>query len=102
MTYIEILNFKKLLKQYLDHIILEQRDDSLCKIDDDILENLAIIVSRNMKDGEKVEEIIKNNVKKKIFKLIDKSISYNLKNGTYIDPEKLKNQIRGRLFIKLY
>lgn len=102
MTYIEILNFKKLLKQYLDHIILEQKDDSLYKIDDDILENLAIVVSRNMKDGEKVEEIIKNNIKKKIFKLIDRTVEYNLKNGTYIDPERLKNQVRGRLFIKLY
>lgn len=102
MTYIDILNFKKLLKQYLDHIILEQKDDFLYKIDPEILENLAIIVSMNMEDGKTVEGIIKKNIKKKVFKLIEKSISYNLKNGTYIDPNKLKNQIRGRLSIKLY
>ena len=53
-------NLKDLLSVYIKDTVEYDKKDIMYKLDKDIIEKLAIIVSRNLEDGKTFENIIKN------------------------------------------
>ena len=101
MTYFEIKNLKDLLNCYIKDTVEYDKKDIMYKMDKDIIEKLSIIVSRNLPDGESIENIIRKKLYFRVEELIDSIIKFSLKRGDYINPNDLKKAIKKNLYLKL-
>jgi len=97
MTYFEIKNLKDLLNCYIKDTVEYDKKDIMYKMDKDIIEKLSIIVSRNLPDGESIENIIRKKLYFRVEELIDSTIKFSLKRGDYINPKDLKKQLKNRI-----
>ena len=97
MNYYELKQLKELLKRYIEQITEYDCRDILFKINEDVLDSLAIIVNKHLSDGKSIENIIRRKLEVRIYEMIDNIANYNLKNGMYIKPNKIKLAIKKSL-----
>jgi len=101
MTYFEMKNLKDLLSAYIKDTVEYDKKDIMYKLDKDIIEKLAIVVSRNLEDGENIENIIRKKLYFRVEELIDNIIKFSFKKGNYINPKELKETIKKNLEYKI-
>lgn len=70
MTYFEIKTLKELINNYVKDTVEYDKKDIMYRLDKDIIEKLAIVVSRNLEDGKVFENIIKNRLYNKTILMI--------------------------------
>jgi len=94
MDYLELKKLKDLLSRYVNNEKSLDKNDILFKINEDVLDNLAIIVSRHLDDGKQLEDIIKQELEDRVLFEIKDIVKYNQKNGSYINPRDLEKRIK--------
>ena len=97
MNYFEILTLKRLLKKYINDVVVLDKTDIIYKINEEILDDLAIIVNRHLQEGQMIENIIRNKLENNVLEMIKEVCEFNINRGDYIKPRKLKKQLKNRI-----
>jgi ABC-type branched-subunit amino acid transport system substrate-binding protein len=101
MNYIKLKSLKDLLNEYVNNEETIDKGDILFKLNKDVLDNLAIIVSRHLDDGKEIEDIIRNKLEEKVLSAINEVIKFNDKNGSYIKPKELEKCLKSVISKKI-
>ena len=71
MNYFEILTLKKLLKKYINDVVVLDKTDIIYRINEEILDDLAILVNRHLQGGQTIENIIRNKIENNVLEMIE-------------------------------
>jgi hypothetical protein len=97
MDYIKLRNLKELLNEYTNESVFYDDRDILGRLNDEIIEKMAIVVNRYLSGGKKMENLIRHRLERKVCKKIDEVVKFSLRDGSYIKPDKLKIAIKKSL-----
>ena len=93
MNYFEMKNLKDLLSVYIKDTVEYDKKDIMYKLDKDIIEKLAIIVSRNLEDGKTFENIIKNRLYNKTILMVNDLKKKDIGFSQFVNIKDLKKRI---------
>lgn len=93
MTYFEIKTLKELINNYVKDTVEYDKKDIMYRLDKDIIEKLAIVVSRNLEDGKVFENIIKNRLYNKTILMIKDLKKKDIGFSQFVKVKDLEKRI---------
>lgn len=94
MNYTELSQLKRLLKKYIEKEVFFDETSVMARMNNELLDDLAILVNRHLDDGKTIEGIIMKKVEDRTMNLIKDHIERSQKEGAYINPQKLMLSVK--------
>lgn len=101
MDYYELKQLKTLLNKYVKHVPFYDPKSVLYRMNKDLIGDMAIMVNKHLKKGEKLEVVIMRNVKLAVYDYLRRATVRSIKKKEMINPRDLKEQIDRVIRMKL-